>query len=216
MILGIMGAGGLARELLELAKIINSREKRWDGFVFMDVKPGDDLNGVKVYSYEDALEKFKGELEATVGIGEPAVRKRVFGELLRDGVEAATLIHPDVYIPETTTVGKGVTIQTGSFVSCNATIEDYVIIQSHANIGHNDVLKKGCTISGGCNLGGNVTVGEFSFIGLGTCVKQGVSIGDNSIVSMGAAVIRDIPDEVVAAGNPARPLKKNEEHKVFK
>jgi acetyltransferase-like isoleucine patch superfamily enzyme len=136
--------------------------------------------------------------------------------LERDGIEAVTLIHPDVHIPDTTTVGKGVTIQMGAFVSCNVTIEDYVIIQPHANIGHDDVLKKGSTINGCCNLGGQVTVGEFSFIGLSTCVKQGVSIGKNSIVALGSVVSRDIPDEVVAVGNPARPMKKNEENRVFK
>jgi sugar O-acyltransferase (sialic acid O-acetyltransferase NeuD family) len=216
MILGIIGAGGLARELLELAKIINSSEKRWDDFVFIDVKPGDDVNGVNVISYEQALEKFSGELEATVGIGEPATRKRVFGELERDGIEVATLIHPDVYIPDTTTVGKGVTIQMGVFVSCNVTIEDYAIIQPHANIAHDDVLKKGSTVSAFCNLGGNVTIGEYAYLGLSACVKQGLSVGGDSIVGMGAVVCESVPNEVVAFGNPARIEKKNEEHRVFK
>lgn len=216
MILGIIGAGGLARELLELAKIINSSEKRWDDFVFIDVKPGDDVNGVNVISYEQALEKFSGELETTVGIGEPATRKRVFGELERDGIEVATLIHPDVYIPNTTTVGKGVTIQMGVFVSCNVTIEDYVILQPHANIAHDDVLKKGSTVSAFCNLGGNVTIGEYAYLGLSACVKQGLSVGGDSIVGMGAVVCESVPNEVVAFGNPARIEKKNDEHRVFK
>jgi sugar O-acyltransferase (sialic acid O-acetyltransferase NeuD family) len=216
MILGILGAGGLARELLELAKIINSSEKRWDDFVFIDVKPGDDVNGVKVLSYEQALENFRGKLEAAVGIGEPAIRKRVFGELERDGIETASLIYPDIHIPDTTTVGKGVTIQMGVFVSCNVTIEDYVIIQPHANIAHDDVLKKGSTVSAFCNLGGNVTVGEYAYLGLSACVKQGLSVGGDAIVGMGAVVCESVPDGVVAFGNPARIVKKNEEHRVFK
>jgi sugar O-acyltransferase (sialic acid O-acetyltransferase NeuD family) len=215
MILGILGAGGLARELLELAKIINSKEKRWEDFVFIDVKSGDDVNGVKVFSYEEALEKFRGELEATVGIGEPAIRERVFGELERDGIEVATLIHPDVHIPNTTTVGKGVVVQMGTFVSCNVTIEDYVIIQPHANIGHDDVLKKGCSICGFCNLGGNVTTGEYAYLGLSACVKQGLSVGVDSIVGMGAVVCESVPDEVVVVGNPARPMKKRENCRLF-
>jgi sugar O-acyltransferase (sialic acid O-acetyltransferase NeuD family) len=215
MILGILGAGGLARELLELAKIINSKEKRWEDFVFIDVKSGDDVNGVKVFSCEEALEKFRGELEATVGIGEPAIRERVFGELERDGIEVATLIHPDVYIPDTTTVGKGVVVQMGAFVSCNVTIEDYVIIQPHANIAHDDVLRKGSTVSAFCNLGGNVTIGEYAYLGLSACVKQGLSVGGNSIVGMGAVVCESVPDEVVVVGNPARPMKKRENCRLF-
>lgn len=217
MVLGIYGAGGLGREVLELARIINRREKVWDDIIFIiDGKPGNDVNGIMVYSYNDAIEKFSGNLEVSMGIGEPTVRLRLFENLEKDGVKVTTLIHPDVYIPDTTVVGKGVTIQMGNFISCNVVIEDYVYIQPHTNIGHNDVLKKGCVISGFCNLAGSVTVGEFSYLGISSCLKEGVTIGNNSIIGMGSAVYKDIPDEMIAMGNPARPMKKNEEHHVFK
>ncbi len=35
MVLAIYGAGGLGREVLELAKIINKKEKLWDSFIFI-------------------------------------------------------------------------------------------------------------------------------------------------------------------------------------
>jgi acetyltransferase-like isoleucine patch superfamily enzyme len=47
-------------------------------------------------------------------------------------------------------------------------------------------------------------------------VKQGLSVGGDSIVGMGAVVCKSVPDEVVAVGNPARIVRKNEEHRVFK
>ena len=217
MILGIYGAGGLGREVLELARIINGRVKIWEDFIFIiDGEPGNDVNGVKVYSYNDAIEQFKGRLEVSMGIGEPAVREKLFAKLKKDGIEAATLVHPDVYVPDTTVIGKGVTIQMGNFISCNVKIEDYVYIQPHANIGHNDVLKKGCMVSGFCNLAGGVTVGEFTYLGISSCYKEGVSIGNYTIVGMGSAVYKDIPDEMIAMGNPARPMKKNEDRHVFK
>ena len=137
-------------------------------------------------------------------------------KLKKDGIEVATLVHPDVYVPDTTVIGKGVTIQMGNFISCNVKIEDYVYIQPHTNIGHNDVLKKGCMVSGFCNLAGGVTVGEFTYLGISSCYKEGVSIGNYTIVGMGSAVYKDIPDEMIAMGNPARPMKKNEERHVFK
>lgn len=217
MILGIYGAGGLGREVLELARIINGRKKVWEDFIFIiDGEPKSDVNGVKVYSYNDAIEQFKGELEVSMGIGEPAVREKLFAKLKNDGIEAAALIHPDVYIPETTEIGKGVTIQMGNFISCNVKIEDYVYIQPHTNIGHNDVLKKGCMVSGFCNLAGGVTIGEFSYLGISSCYKEGVAVGNYTIVGMGSCVCKDIPDEMIAMGNPARPMKKNEERHVFK
>jgi len=42
-----------------------------------------------------------------------------------------------------------------------------------------------------------------------------VKIGDSSIIGMGSVVYKDIPDEVIALGNPARVARKNEDKKVF-
>ena len=50
---------------------------------------------------------------------------------------------------------------------------------------------------------------------MGAQVKQLLTIGKSSIVGMGSVVQRDIPDEVIVLGNPARVLKRNEEKKVF-
>lgn len=216
-VLGIYGAGGLGREVLELAKIINSKEKIWDNFIFIvDGGTASEVNGFKVLEYEEAKIKFGTTLDAVIGIGEPAVRKEKYDQLKKDGVNTPTLIHPDVHIPETTTVGKGVIIQYGCFVSCNVTIEDYVYIQPQCNIGHDDILCEGCMISGFGNIAGNVKIGRFTYIGISAAIKESVSIGSNSIIGMGSVVYKDIPDEMVALGNPARPIMGNADGKVFK
>ena len=221
MLLGIYGAGGLGREVLELAVQINKTDQRWDDyFVIDDVISADggsakSVNGVQVYPYQYAVEKFSGKLEIAVGIGEPVVREKFFAKLREDGIPSPTLIHPEVYIPKTTVVGKGTTIQYGCFVSCNVVIEDHVFVQPQVNVGHDDHLKTGCILSGMANLGGKVTVGKYSYVGLSAAIKQGVSIGDYSVVGMYSAVYKDIPDRMIAMGNPARPMKRNEEYNVF-
>ncbi|MEZ5560332.1 MAG: acyltransferase [Pseudomonadales bacterium] len=56
---------------------------------------------------------------------------------------------------------------------------------------------------------GKVTLGDNVWIGDGAIVCKGVTVGANSIVGAGSVVTRDIPDNVIAAGNPAaviRPL----------
>lgn len=52
-----------------------------------------------------------------------------------------------------------------------------------------------------------VTLKENAWIGDGATVCKGVTVGRNSIVGAGAVVTGDIPDNVVAAGNPARVVK---------
>ena len=50
---------------------------------------------------------------------------------------------------------------------------------------------------------------------MGALILEKVSVGSESIVGMGSVVYRDIPDGVIALGNPARVARKNEDKKVF-
>jgi maltose O-acetyltransferase len=53
-----------------------------------------------------------------------------------------------------------------------------------------------------------VVIGDNCFLGAGVSVFKGVSIGTNSVVGSGSVVVDDIPADVVAAGNPARVIRK--------
>lgn len=54
---------------------------------------------------------------------------------------------------------------------------------------------------------GDITLGQDVFIGAKAIVLMGVAIGDRSIIGAGAVVTKDVPPEVIAAGNPARVIK---------
>lgn len=60
---------------------------------------------------------------------------------------------------------------------------------------------------------GLVTIGDNVFIGAGSIILPGVKIGNNVVIAAGSVVTKDIPDEVVAAGMPARVVKSIEEFK---
>lgn len=53
---------------------------------------------------------------------------------------------------------------------------------------------------------GKVTIGDEVFIGHGTIILPGVTIGSRVVVGAGSVVTRDIPDNSLAAGNPARVI----------
>lgn len=216
-VLGIYGAGGLGREVCELANIINSKSPRWDNIIFIsDFKETEEVNGVKVFSFEEAKEKYKDYLEVVVAVGEPAVRKKLYEKVLEGQVTPATLIHPNVHVPSTTTVGKGTVIQFGCGISVNITIGNNVYMQPYVSLGHDDLIGDGCVLSCFSNFGGNISVGEYTYLGLSTCIKQGVTIGANTVLGMGSVVYNNIPDEVIALGNPARAMRANTERRVFK
>jgi maltose O-acetyltransferase len=53
---------------------------------------------------------------------------------------------------------------------------------------------------------GKVTIGDEVFVGYGTIILPNVRIGSRVVVGAGSVVTRDIPDNSVAAGNPAKVI----------
>lgn len=58
----------------------------------------------------------------------------------------------------------------------------------------------------------SVRIGRNCWIGAGAVIVPGVTIGDNVVVGAGSVVTKDLPDNVVAAGNPCRVLREINEH----
>jgi maltose O-acetyltransferase len=52
-----------------------------------------------------------------------------------------------------------------------------------------------------------IIIGDNVWIGGGVTVLPGVSIGKNSVIGAGSVVTKDVPDNVVAAGNPCRIIR---------
>lgn len=53
----------------------------------------------------------------------------------------------------------------------------------------------------------DVWVGDYCFIGAGTFILPGVKVGNHSVIAAGAVVTRDVPNNVVVGGNPAKVIK---------
>ena len=69
----------------------------------------------------------------------------------------------------------------------------------------------------GLQFNKDVYIGENAWIGAGVIIMPGVHIGKNTIIGAGSVVTKDIPDNVVAVGNPCKVLREVSErdHKYF-
>jgi acetyltransferase-like isoleucine patch superfamily enzyme len=54
---------------------------------------------------------------------------------------------------------------------------------------------------------GGITIGDDAWLGYGVIVLDGVGIGDGAVIGAGSVVTRDVPANVIAAGNPARVIR---------
>ena len=104
------------------------------------------------------------------------------------------------------TIGKNVTINKGATILSpgQVVIEDNVLIGPEVKITtvNHDLYDRH-------NLFhfGKVTIKENAWIGIGVVICPGVTIGKNAVVAAGAVVTKDVPDNVVVGGIPAKVIK---------
>lgn len=98
-------------------------------------------------------------------------------------------------IPIGTDIGYGFFIGHGQSVVINPTVK----------IGNNVNFSQFTSV--GANHGKGAVIGDNVYIGPNVCIVEDVNIGSNVKVGAGAVVVKDIPNNVVCAGVPAKVLK---------
>lgn len=210
-------AGGFGQEVMDIASRLNRAHARWQSIAFVDdiCEPAT-IDGVDVLRFESALEQFgSSSVEVAIANGEPFARKDLRRKVEGAGVKLATLVDDTAVISASAIISAGAIIFPGCFVSSAASLGANVALVAGALIGHHASIGDNCVISGHVNVGGACSVGSESYVGMGTQVKEHTTIGWATIVGMGSVVFKDIPDEVIALGNPCRPMRPNSEKKVF-
>ncbi len=141
-----------------------------------------------------------------VAIGNNITRHSLAQELLKIGLQMATVVHPTAVVAASVRIGQGSVVMAGAVVNPDTVVGDHCIINTGAVVDHDCHLGEGVHIAPGCQLCGGVTVGEESLIGAGTTVIPGIRIGAQAVVGAGSTVIHEVPPRGKVAGCPARPL----------
>ena len=122
-----------------------------------------------------------------------------------------------MFPPFYTECGKNIHIGKNVFINCGCHFQDQggiyigdgVLIGSHvvlATINHDqNPTQRGDNIPGPIHIGNNVWIGSHATI------LPGVTIHDNAIIAAGAVVTKDVPQDVIVGGVPAKIIK-NIEH----
>ena len=144
-----------------------------------------------------------------VAIGDCAVRKTIYGDLLKANVCAWTIVHPDATISRFADLDAGCFLAAQAVVGPRSRIGKATIINHGAVVDHDCEVGNFCHIAPTASLGGNVVVGECVLIGAGANVLPGMFVGDGAIVGAGAVVTSDVPAGAIVTGIPAKLRKRN-------
>lgn len=117
------------------------------------------------------------------------------------------IIHRTAFIATTATLGEGSQVLALAAVCANTKLGRSVIVNTASSVDHDCVIGDGTHIAPGARLAGEVTIEDCAFIGTGAIVLPRIRIGRGAIIGAGAVVTRDVAENVIVVGNPARKIR---------
>jgi sugar O-acyltransferase (sialic acid O-acetyltransferase NeuD family) len=211
-------AGGFGKEVIDVARRLNAVTQQWTDIHFIDDACSDTWRyGAKVSKFDDlTIKDSLAHGEVVIASGEPSIREKIHNKLQNAGVQLGLVVDTSTLVATTAILEDGVIITPFCSISSNAVIRKNVSVNTMSIVGHDVEIGENTVISSMVNIGGACKIGKNSYIGMGVLIKEGLAIGDDVIVGMGSVVYNNIPDGVIALGNPARPMRPNVDKKVFK
>lgn len=206
MPLVVWGASGHALVVAEIIRLHSPYEIV--GFID-SVDPsrkGESFCGSTILGGEEALDwmKSKGILHIALGFGHCSERLAVAMRVREKGFELPTLVHASAVVASTAVLAEGAVVMAGAVVSAACQIGEACIINSSSVVCHECCVGDGTHICPGVSIGGRTRIGARCWIGIGSTVRDKLTIGDATLVGAGAVVVQDLPERVIAYGNPAR------------
>lgn len=201
----IVGASGLGKEVLWLAERVKIKVQGFLDDSFNQT--GKTHCGLPVLGSINDAPSFSGA-SFVIAIGKPRARKSIVERLQRNGIDSfITLIDPTATIGPTVSVGRGSIIFAGATATVDVEIGLFTLLDQRAMISHDSTIGNFTTIAPQACLSGNVTTGELVEIGSCAAIRQNLILGKGSMLGMGAVLVRDLKENEVAVGNPAKTLR---------
>lgn len=170
------------------------------------VEAGSPLH-LAMHSFSQSAQKITAEINGAYHTPEQMIE--LFSELFGKKVDKSFCVFPPFY----TDCGKNITVGKNVFINSCCCFQDQggIEIGDGTLIGHQVVLatlnhdlepsRRGDLLPKPIKIGKNVWIGAHA------TVLSGVTVGDNAVIAAGAVVTKDVPENAVVGGVPAKIIK---------
>lgn len=205
----IVGAGGFGREVADAVDAVNATAPTFRLLGFVDDAPSqedlervDRLGSTLLGGVAD-LEAMH-QVEYVIGIGSGRLREAIDTRLSAAGLRPSILVHPSATVGADAYLGAGTVICAGARITTNVSLGRHVHVNLGSTIGHDTDLADYVTVNPLVAVSGNVVIGTQTMLGPHSSILQGLRIGARATVGAAACVVKDVPDDTLVKGVPAR------------
>lgn len=205
----IIGAGGMGREIYDLATRCDGYNKEYVIKGFLD-------------EWDEALDNFDGypPIFGTTqdyvvdpddificSLGDVELKKKCVELILDKGGDFLTLIHPTASIGYNSKIGRGCIVLKNAYVGADCVVDDFVLVQISAVVGHDVKVGRYSRLDcntlcvGGTEIKEEVTIHTSAVINHKVVVERKAQVGACSFV------IRRVKEGTTVLGNPAKKMK---------
>jgi sugar O-acyltransferase (sialic acid O-acetyltransferase NeuD family) len=207
--IAILGASGHGLVTLEAAL---AQGYEVAGFLDSFKPVGLEVLGHRVIGHPDQLPALMREHHFSGGI--LAVSNNLTRSIVAEKVRQlapdfkfATVVHPRAWVSPSATLGPGTLVLTGAIIHACCQVGEQVIVNTKVSLDHESKLGAFASLLPGVTTGGDVQVGDYSCVCAGSTLSHQIVIGRHTVVGAGSLVLRNLPDEVIAFGVPARVIR---------
>lgn len=151
------------------------------------------------------LATFYADVPLLISIGDNLLRHHLSKKIKHQFGQA---FHQQSWISPSAQVAEGVMISAQACIQTQAKIGRHSIINTAAVVEHDVQVGEFVHLAPAAVIGARAEIGDFTLVGMNVTILPSISIGKNCLVGAGAVVTRDVADESVVWGNPARLIRK--------
>ena len=206
----IIGAGGMGREIFNLAKECTGFNNEYSIKGFLDDNPE---SLAKFDSFYPPIISSISDYNITdddvfvCSLGNVNLKKKCIEIILNKGGKFISLIHPKAIIYETSVIGEGCIVFPYAIVGSDTKIGNYVLLQSFCSIAHDVIIGNFSRIDVQTLCVGGVKIGDCVTLHSSSIINHNVTVESYSVVGAQSFVIKNVKKGTTVHGNPAIRLK---------